>query len=253
MSDKRNKLDYFQKATLYDLLACYYKYSHPQLHVHYYHKHLKYMNKGLGMSRINNPNVHASGESAQIRILHVAPNTKNVDVYVNSVRVLKDFPYKAVSDYFELPQGKYQIDFYPAGTMVETIISKKITVQPGQHYTLAAILQSKKHRLLAFPDQPSIPANETKIRFLHLSPDAPALDIAVKKGDVVFPEVSFKEATNYLGLSPMSVNLEARIAGSSNIALSLSSIELKPDVAYTIVVVGLEKDEPLLETIILKG
>jgi hypothetical protein len=253
MSGKRNNLDYLQKAAIYDLLACYYKYSHPQLHVHYYQKHLKYMNKALGMNRIKNANVKGSGESALVRILHAAPKTKNVDVYVNSVLLLKELPYKTASDYFALPQGKYQIDIYPAGTMIENIISKKITVQPGQHYTLAAISQANKHRLLAYSDQPDIPANESKVRFIHLSPDAPTIDIAVKKGDVVFSEVSFKEVTNYLGLSPMTVNLEARIAGSSNIALSLPKIELKSDEAYTIIAVGLVKDEPLLETIILKG
>ena len=41
-------------------------------------------------------------------------------------------------------------------------------------------------RLLVFENQPRVPINESKVRFIHLSPDTPPLDIAVKDRDVDF-------------------------------------------------------------------
>jgi hypothetical protein len=100
--------------------------------------------------------------------------------------------------------------------------------------------------------QRSIPKDETKLRFVHLSPDSPTFDIAVKKGDVVFPEVKFEQTTEYLGLTPMRVELEARIAGSKNIVLSFPTLTLRPDQAYTLVALGFVKEQPLLEVILLE-
>ncbi len=40
-------------------------------------------------------------------------------------------------------------------------------------------------------------AGMAKVRFLHASPDAPAVDIAVAGGPVLFPDVAFKEHAGY--------------------------------------------------------
>ncbi len=108
-------------------------------------------------------------------------------------------------------------------------------------------------QLLPYLDDPTVPSGETKVKFIHLSPDAPAVDIAVKGGDVIFPDISFKQATDYLGLTPMTVNLEARVAGSKNSVLSVPNVKLSPNQAYTIVAVGLANGTPELEALLLKG
>lgn len=256
MSTKRNHHDYFEKAAMYDLLAMYYKYIDPTTHMMYYQKHLKYMHKAIQSYRTDMmPGTNMGGaQPARVRVLHAAPGAGNVDIYVNGNRILRDFPFKQSSNYLSLPAGKYQIDIYPAGNMVSTVISKKVTVEGGRFYTLAAIGQPEKQlRLLAYEDEPRVPAGEAKVRFIHLSPDAPAVDIAVKNRDVIFPNVSYKQATNYLGLSPMTVDLEARVAGTNNVALSLPGVQLRPNEVYTIVAVGLLSGEPELETIVLRG
>ncbi|UII54501.1 DUF4397 domain-containing protein [Cytobacillus spongiae] len=250
MAKNRNQHHYLEEAALYDVLAGYYKYINPTMHIHYYQKHLKCLHKALNLMRMEANN---GNSPAMVRVLHASPDAPNVDVYVNGNPILKNVEYKQSSKYMSLPAGRYQIDIYPTGTMVSTVISKKVHVEPGKFYTLAAIGPVSKLRLAAFEDMPQVPAGETKARFIHLSPDAPAVDIAVKNRDVIFPNVSFKEATDYLGLSPMTVDLEARVAGTKNVVLSLPGIQLNPNEAYTIVAVGFVSDDPQLEAIILKG
>ncbi len=242
--------EYLNKAAMYDLLAGYYKYIDPSRHIHYYQKHLKYMKMALNAQRAD---MTMSNQPSYVRILHAVPDAPNVDVYVNANRVLRDVAFKDVSDYLTLPSGKYHIDIYPAGTSVTTIISKKVRIDPGKAYTLAAVGSGNKLQLLPYIDEPSTPNGESKVKFIHLSPDAPAVDIAVKGGDVIFSNISFKEASDYLVLTPMTVNLEARVAGSKNTVLSIPDVKLKANQAYTIVAVGLANGTPELEAILLKG
>jgi hypothetical protein len=239
---------HLQKAGMYDLLSMYYKYSDPRLHIHYYQKHLKYMNKA-----IHSPGIRLQDQPAQVRVLHAVPNAPDVDVYVNGNKILSDIAFKDISGFMPLPAGSYHIDIYPAGTSVSTIISKKVTVEEGKVYTLAAAGKGSKLQLLPFVTDPFIPSGETKVRFIHLAPNAPAVDIAVTKGDVIFPKVSFKQATEYLGLTPMTVNLEVRAAGTKDAVLPVPNVTLKPNQVYTIFAVGLLNETPELEALLVKG
>jgi hypothetical protein len=254
MSHSRSVNEYLHKAAMYSLLADYYKYLDPNMHVMYYHKHFRNMKKATQVMR----NDHLYGNKretrpANIRFLHASPDIKKVDLYINGSRVLRDFDYKNNSSHMQLQPGKYQIDIYPAGTSSTTVISKKITLEPGSIYTAAIAGQSAKLQLLTFEDHPYTPVGETKARFIHLSPDAPAVDIVGSNGDTIFPNVSYKQATTYLGLMPMTVTLEARVAGTKNTVITIPDVKLEPNNAYTIVAVGTAKGEPPLEVLLLQG
>lgn len=253
MSQNRDHKDYFQKAGMYDLLANYYKYLDPNKHIAYYQKHLKYMNLALQTMRTSMvPEQHVSTQPAKVRFVNASMDASNVDIYVNGIRVLKDFPFKEMSSYLSLPAGKYQIDIYPAGNMVSTILSRKVVINQGKHYTLIFAGGVKNLRWVVLEDNPLVPRGETKVKFIHLSHDAPALDIAVKDRDVIFSNLGFRQHTNYFALSPMTVDFEARIAGSSNIALSIPQVQLEPKNTYTILIVGSSVNEHGLEAIIGK-
>lgn len=249
MSEKRTYSDYLQKAAMYDLLSQFYKYSFPNLHMQYYLKHIKYMDKAMNTLRTNPQTLQLE---ARVRFLHTSPDSPNVDVYIDGQRVIRDLPFKNVSSILSLRAGKHHVDIYPTGNMVDSVLNKKITVEPGKSYTLAAIDSIKKMRLLVFQNQPTVPVNESKVRFIHLSPDTPPLDIAVKDRDVIFPKVSYKQATEYLGLTPMTVDLEARDSDNKNVLLPMSRAQFRANEIYTIVFVGLANDKPEFQFIIIK-
>ncbi len=223
---------------MYDLLAQYYKYSHPNLHIYYYLKHIKNMNKALQMRN----NQHQPLADSMVRFLHTSPDAPNFDIYINGQLTLKNLPFKQISTYFSLKAGKYHIDIYPTGNMVESVLNKKITVETGKSYTLAAIDPVNKLRLLAYHTEPVVPANESKIRFIHLAKDIEPVDFAVKDRDVVFPNVAYKKASDYLGITPMTVDLELREAGTKNVTLSIPKAQFMPNQAYSIILIY--KDHP---------
>lgn len=248
MSEKRSHHDYLQRAAMYDQLAQSFKYSNPNLHVHYYMKHLKYINK----ARLMRNNSQQNQNAGKVRFLHTSFDAPNVDIYVNGQPVFKNLPFRQVSKYLVLQAGKYHIDIYPTGNLTDSVLNKKITVEPGKSYTLAAIGPVKKLRLLPYVNQPEVPLNESKIRFIHLSPDTEELDIAVKNRDVVFHKLSYKQATDYLGLTPMTVDLEVRAAGSKTVILPMPKAQFMPNETYTIVFLGLSGDKPFFQALILK-
>jgi hypothetical protein len=252
LSTIRNHEDYIQKAARYDLLAYYYKYLDPTKHIHYYQKHLKYMSKAMSSLRAHSvANYYQSLSPARIRILHASPDTQNVDVYINGNRILRDFSFKKTSNYLSLPSGKYQVDIYPAGDMVSTVLSRKINVEAGKLYTVVATDLVEKLKLLVFEDHPFVPSGETKVRFVHLSPDTQPVDIAVKNGDVVFRNIEFRRASDYLALSPLTVDLEIRSSGTKDVLLPLPQMTFESNRVYMLIAAGQIKGNSSVHPILL--
>lgn len=243
-----HKQTYLQKALHYDALSSYYKYTNPHLHDYYYHKHLKSMEKAIHPMRTGQENPI---KPAQVRVLHAAPRAPEVDVYVNEMRILQNFAYKNKSDYLSLPPGKYQIDIYPAGQTTSTLLSRKVEVESGKLYTVVATGSNDMLKLLTFEDNPYVPQNESKIRFVHLSFDTPPVDIAVKDGDVVFASLPYRKASDYLNLYPMQVDFEVRAAGSKEAALSLPNTDIQAGIPLSIYIIGSSQGQPNLETLTL--
>ncbi|MFF2286711.1 DUF4397 domain-containing protein [Peribacillus butanolivorans] len=245
MSDKQS---FLQKAVAYDLLSSYYKYSNPHLHDYYYHKHLKSLEKATQPMRYEQRNAVAP---SYVRILHASPKAPAIDVYVNEMRILKNFVYKGNSGYLSLPPGMYQIDIYPTGQTTSTILSRKVALESGKSFTVAAAGANDSLKMLTLEDNPYVPQNEAKVRFIHLSYDTPSVDIAVKDGDVVFANLPFRKVSEYLNLYPMKVDFEVRTAGTKDVALSLPNTDFQADTSSTIYIIGLNQDQPALETLTL--
>lgn len=252
LSNNRNHDDYLRKAAMYDLLAQYYKYLDPSMHIHYYQKHIRSMTKATSSLRAQSvASYYQRNSPARIRVLHASPDAPNVDIYINGNRILRDFAFKETSNYLSLPAGRYQIDIYPTGNMVTTVLSRKVTVEAGKQYTTVATDVVEKLKLVVIEDYPVVPSGETKVRFVHLSPDTQSVDIAVKNGDVIFRNIGFRRSSDYLPLSPLTVDLEVRATGTKDVILPVPGITFQRNQVYTLVAIGLSNGEPSIEPIIL--
>ncbi|MEW8986700.1 MAG: hypothetical protein AB2401_06835, partial [Bacillus sp. (in: firmicutes)] len=71
MPQKRNGQDYFEKAASYDVMANYYKYLDPSLHIHYYQKHLRALSKAFQAAIAEQRQIEPMTQShGIIRVLH---------------------------------------------------------------------------------------------------------------------------------------------------------------------------------------
>ena len=234
-----------QEAGMYNVLSDYYKYTNPELHVYYYHKHLQSLKSAFNHESKSAivPDIQRQKEYGKIRILNGSLATENVDIYLNGMRMFKDVSFKTMSNDLTIPAGKYQIDIYETGKMIDTLCSQKINVESNVYHTFAIGGVDNKLKLHDYPEYPVVPPNETKLRFVQLADNFPPIDIAVQKGDVVFPSIHYKGATSYLGLYPMTVFLEARKSQTKEVIQAFPSIRLEADKAYTAFIVNGAEDK----------
>ncbi len=187
-----------------------------------------------------------------VRVIHTVPDAPNVDIYANDELIISDLAYGNYTDYLSIPEGTYKISLYVAGTKKSPVLANMLTVNKNTILTVAAVGMLSEIGLLAIKD-----ANESKeldkaqIRFLHLSPNAPAVDITLPNGTVVFRNVSYKQVTQYIDVEPMNYTLQVRVAGTSNVVLTVPNINLIADKYYTVYAIGLVDEKPELEALLL--
>lgn len=240
------------KASMYQLLADYYKYIDPQKHMMYYMKHFECMQQlihsqqqqmGYGQYRNNQ-------QQSYVRVFHASPNAPNVDIYVNGQLLLQDVAYKQISDYIPVMPGDYRIMITATGQQ-EAVLTKDVNVPANSAITLAAAGKVENLKLLPYQDDLYPEQGKAKVRFIHLSPDAPRVDIAVKGGDVLFSNVGFEESTPYKSLPPTKVDLEVRPAGSKQVVLMIPDVMLNENQVYNAVAVGFVESQPSLEAMFI--
>ncbi len=124
---------------------------------------------------------------------------------------------------------------------------------PGVVYTIAAIGKLKNLRLMPIVD--SIHCDhycKACVRFVHLSPNAPAVDITLPDGTILFGNVSFTEVTDSIPVKPDVYNLQVRLACTETVALDVPHIKLESGKYYTIYAVGLVGMEPPLQALLVE-
>jgi hypothetical protein len=186
-----------------------------------------------------------------IRVLHASPDAPGVDVYANTNLIAKNLKYGEFTPYLKVPSGQCIIKVFPTGTFQTPLISTTILLIPNAIYTIAAIGQLANIGLLPIRDSRiTVNSTKTNVRFVHLSPNAPAVDITLPDGTVLFPNVGYKGVTGYIPVNPGTYTLEARLAGTKTVVLSVPNVILKPGLNISIYAVGLAGGKPGLEVLI---
>ena len=92
---------------------------------------------------------------------------------------------------------------------------------------------------LVIVDDLTAPAmGNAHVRFIHLSPDAPAVDITTTDGTVVFGNYEFKDYSDFTPLPAGSYDLQVRLAGTDTVVLELNGIAVADGNIYTVFAKG---------------
>lgn len=185
-----------------------------------------------------------------VRVLHASPNAPMVDIYANDNLIIKRISYQQFTPYFQLPVGRYNIKIYPSGTKTNPVVDTDVNIPANKILTVAAIGQLPNIELYAVSDMAAINPSKTLIRFVHLSPNAPNVNITLPNGTKLFENVGYKDTTNYIAINPGIYTVQVRPTGTESIVLTVPNIRLKPNRAYTIYAVGLVGAEPPLQVLI---
>lgn len=176
--------------------------------------------------------------SSLVRVFHAAPQAPNVDVYVNDQMVFSNLAFGDFTRYVYLNEGEYNVSVYLAGQKDRPVINQMVDVPSQQIFTIAATGNLDNLGLLVIPDKvsKSPSQNYSSVRVIHLSPNAPGVDILVD-GDTLFEDISFGEGTDYVDLNPGTYNVNVVLNTDKSVVLPLK-VTLNQDKIYTIYIIG---------------
>lgn len=179
-----------------------------------------------------------------IRFLHAAPGASAVDIYTDGNLVLKNIAYNEISEYLVVGPEIMHIQVFSAGEASTPLIDTELNIPPSETITVAIIGISPDISLLPIFLNVAVRDNDDAlIRFTHLSPEAPDVNLSIEGGDTLFSDVGYTQVTEYEVIEPGSYTLQLRIANGDDTVLALGTIEVKPRNAYTVYAIGLaEKD-----------
>ncbi|MCU4972910.1 DUF4397 domain-containing protein [Halobacteria archaeon AArc-m2/3/4] len=180
-------------------------------------------------------------ERGSVRVAHLSPDAPNVDVFVDGDAVLEDVPFRAVSDYLELPVGTANVTITAAGDPDTVAFDDDVEIAEGDATVAALGELSGENQQFApalLTDDRSDPGEMARVRLVHASPDAPAVDVTVA-GDPLFENVAFGEAAT-VEVPADAYELEVRPATETADGDVVETFDVEPAAGgvYTVFAVG---------------
>jgi hypothetical protein len=136
--------------------------------------------------------------------LHGSPDAPAVDLFAGNAELSDDLAFGEMSGAVQVPPGAYAIDFFahaagstrPAGAPAATLTTP--TLAAGERYLaiatgfLAPQAGAPAFQLLAKGDEFASSATTPLVRFVHSSPDTPAVDVGTISGATFTPVDAWK-------------------------------------------------------------
>ena len=141
-----------------------------------------------------------SPANPNVLVTHASPDAPGVDLYVNGTKVNPTaLTYANNTGYLSVAAGATNVKVDVTGTMT-TVINADLNLSTGANYSIFAIDSVSNIQPLVLVDTLTVPSgNNAGIRFIHLSPNAPAVDILDSASlTVLISNVSFKGYTSFL-------------------------------------------------------
>ncbi len=183
----------------------------------------------------------AAADTAKLRVLHASPDAPAVDVYADGSKVLSNVPFGTISSYLTVPAGPHHLQVFAAGTTTGAVIDANVTLDAGKAYTVAATNALSKIEAQVIVDDPMPTSGMAQVRAVHLSADAPAVDVAPRGSaadGALVKGLVYPKNSGYLDLKPGAYSLDVRLAGTTTVALALPKLDLAAGTSYSVFVIG---------------
>lgn len=190
--------------------------------------------------------------NGKVRLLHAAPNAKNVDIYADKKLLYSNLAFGSLTNYIDIPANTYQIEVYEHQKNNKPLISESVTIAPGSIQTISVTYEDKMIAFFTTDDsEPLTNKLLSFVRFINLSPTSPPLSLRLPAGTVMFNESPYLETNAYYPLSPGIYNFVVQ-ASDGSLEKYINNVRLRPGLFITIYIVGLIKGSPRIGYILTK-
>ncbi|NEU08480.1 DUF4397 domain-containing protein [Flavihumibacter sp. R14] len=185
----------------------------------------------------SNP-VQVSGLS----VIHASPSAEKFDVFVDTKKAnAADFSYTNKIDYLDVSSGNRKVVITKKG-LTAPLLSDTMTLKPQVGYSLFVIDKTETLKYLLLKDDLSKPAaGKARVRFVNVSPDAPALNLVIAGSTTdLVTNKAFKGSSEFLSIDAaekVTFNVKNQTGGA--IVATTGDVKIEAGKIYTIWVKGL--------------
>jgi len=175
-----------------------------------------------------------------VRLGHFAPAQTPVDLRMDGKVVAENISFRNVSPYVSVPAGPHQFAVLSTGAdpQAKPLLEVRAGVDASQAVTVAAIAAREGLAGQVFEDRlMPPPPGKALVRFIHASPDVPAVDISVIDGSTLATGVAYPQASPYVAVAAGTYDLKITQAGSKAEVLRVSQWKAPAGSQSTVVVV----------------
>ena len=186
---------------------------------------------------------------AKVMVVHASPDAPGVDLYVDNSKVNSAaLMYPSNTGYLNVNAGDHNIKVNPTGTTT-SVIDANVNFASNKAYSVFAYDTVSKIKALMVQDDLTMPASgKAHIRFMHLSPNAPAVTVGIVDGSTftpVFSNRSFETqetATANQAFTPVDAGtytFGVQLAATNTTVLTIPGVTLQAGKIYTVFARGL--------------
>lgn len=178
-----------------------------------------------------------------ITVIHASPNSPAFDFVLDNQRILDpigpEFVYGKRIPYFRAFSGSRLARVYEKNNFITPLHEVELKLISGNYYSLFIGGTKESLTSLIIEDDLTKPLEgKARIRFVNLSPDAPALDFDITENTTLASDKKFNEYTSFQEVDAGSY--EASIKSHSGNSINLPvDLELEDGKIYTIWAKGL--------------
>lgn len=179
--------------------------------------------------------------------VNASPNGSNIDASVNGSVVATNIAYPNNSGYKSVASGTSNITVTQTGTTTQ-VLNGTTSFEAGSSYSFYVVDSTNKRKAVILKDDLSAPASgKAKIRVLHFSPNAPAVDISIAgsgTSTINMNNRSFNDVSSNASYSAFQevdaagLTLTIKLAGTSTILATVPVPALTAGKIYTFIIKG---------------
>lgn len=187
-------------------------------------------------------------EQALIRFVHVSPDAPPIDIYVDGEIVVKGVEFPTATAFLSFAAGDHRFQMTPAESTVEgALIDIDQDLDADTSYEIAAIglLNDVEGQVFEVDTSVIESADGARIRLIQGAPSLAGVDVDVEDGDALFEDLDFPSASDYLEMTPATINLLLYATGERQILARLDDLLVEAGWVYDVFVAGQTENETL--------
>lgn len=176
---------------------------------------------------------------AYMSITNVSPTLGTYNVYVDGTKSNTGgaVAFGGFLSYGTLTAGSHTLNFTTESSTV-SLLEKTVNLEENGVYSAFLINKDSDMDVLLIADEMSVASTDKAfIRFINLSPDAPALDLALLNGETLVSSKVYKASSAFQTIDPKTYSFELKANGE--VQTVLADLELTAGRYYTIISKGL--------------